>query len=1079
MKKNLIVIYIVIVALLCCAFGMIGCETANDGDNKCKGTNIAVASVTLNKSSIALNIGESEILTATVSPTNATDKKVVWTSTAPSVATVDENGKVTAVSSGKAYITARAEGKQALCVVTVNKQNGEAPSVAVTSVTLNKNSITLDIGGSEVLIATVTPDNATDKEVVWISSAPSVAAVDENGIVIALSSGIAYVTAIADGKQAICEVTVTKQNEEPPAVAVTSVTLNKTATTLDVGQSETLTVTVNPFDATNKTVSWTSTSPSVATVDGNGKVTAVAAGTATIIARVETKNATCYVTVNKQNEEQPAVAVTSVTLNKTATTLDIGQSETLTATVNPSNATHKTVVWTSSAPSVAAVDENGKVAAVATGSATVTARVGTKSADCVVSVTNKAGTAGLAYSLLSNQTAYKCTGLGTATANDIVIATEYNGLPVTEIDERAFNNRDNITSVTIPAPITKIGDYAFEGCNALENLTLSNRLTAIGRRAFSGCSQLTAAVLSEGITTIGERAFGGCNITSFVIPRSVTSLGGNVFCNCTNLTKLYWNAVNCSVGTTIPPVSDNNGVTEIILGEGVIGLSKGLNNAIKSFDDYKKLKKITVNSGNANYSSQSGILYNKAGTELLYIPVAIEGEVVLPDGLTALGTYAFNNCSKITSVTLPSSIQSIGAGAFNGCTALNDIYYSGDLADWCLIQFKCAPLAVANNLHINNTLITEVVIPDGVTELNYGPFSGSTSITSIVVPNSVTFIEENALGGCSGLVDLSIPFVGTTEKIFGVKYSEFGSIFGYEDNQYRYNCNVPSSLKNVVVTGGASIASNAFEDCYYIENVTFPNTVTSVGSSAFADCRGLKGVHIGDIASWCGISFTDSTSNPLHRAKKLYVNEQLVTDLSVPDGVTSIGSYVFYNCSGIENISIADSVTSIGTDAFTYTAYYNDEANWQDNVLYIDKHLIKAKSSLGGSFTVKDETITIAGRAFEYCSISQIVMPDTVVFIGNGAFADCYSLRNVTMSTGLKTIGNSVFGDCDNLVSITLPAGITTIGYNAFGACSIIYYSGNMDQWKHINKNSSWTTLSSVTVTCSDGKLDKYDKEKS
>ena len=166
--------------------------------------------------------------------------------------------------------------------------------VSVSSVSLNKTTLTLTEGESEVLNATVKPDNATDKTVAWSSSDASVAKV-ENGKVTAVKAGTATISAKAGDKSATCTVTVNKK-----VVAVTSVTLNKTELTLTEGEAETLTATVKPDDATDKTVTWTTSDASIATVDANGKVTAVKAGTATITAKAGDQSATCMVTVKQK-----------------------------------------------------------------------------------------------------------------------------------------------------------------------------------------------------------------------------------------------------------------------------------------------------------------------------------------------------------------------------------------------------------------------------------------------------------------------------------------------------------------------------------------------------------------------------------------------------------------------------------------------------------------------------------------------------------------------------------------------------------------------------------------------------------
>ena len=227
--------------------------------------------------------------------------------------------------------------------------------VAVSSVSLDKTSVSLNVGESVTLAATVKPDNATNKTVSWSSSNASVASVDASGKVSAVAEGTATITAKAGDKTATCSVTVTKK-----VVAVESVTLDKSSLELNEGETATLAATVKPDNASDKTVTWSSSKTSVATVDANGKVTAVAEGTATITAQAGDKTASCTVTVKKK-----VVAVESVTLDKSSLELTEGETATLTASVKPDNATNKTVTWSSSNQSVATVDQNGTVTAVA------------------------------------------------------------------------------------------------------------------------------------------------------------------------------------------------------------------------------------------------------------------------------------------------------------------------------------------------------------------------------------------------------------------------------------------------------------------------------------------------------------------------------------------------------------------------------------------------------------------------------------------------------------------------------------------------------------------------------------------
>ena len=249
------------------------------------------------------------------------------------------------------------------------------PTPPVVSVT----GVTLKVGGTETLTATVSPKDAANKKVTWKSSNAAIASVDANGKVTGVKAGEATITVTTEdgGKTATCTVTVSATS-----VAVTGVTLNKTETSIFVGGSETLTATVAPADATNQKVTWKSDKPEIATVDANGKVTGVKAGEATITVTTEdgAKTATCKVTVT--------IPVTGVTLNKTSITIAVEVIEELTATITPANATNQKVTWKSSDPAVARVKSNGKVLGVSVGEATITVTTedGGKTATCKVRV---------------------------------------------------------------------------------------------------------------------------------------------------------------------------------------------------------------------------------------------------------------------------------------------------------------------------------------------------------------------------------------------------------------------------------------------------------------------------------------------------------------------------------------------------------------------------------------------------------------------------------------------------------------------------------------------------------------------
>lgn len=329
---------------------------------------VPVSSVTLDKNTLSLVEGEEATLNATVRPDDATDKAVIWTSSNSTIATV-EKGKVKALKEGEAIITASAGGKSATCAVTVSKK-----VIPVTSVELNKSTLTLVKGTTEGLSATVKPDDATDKTVTWSSSNQSIATVDSDGRVTGVAGGEVTIYAKAGEVEAKCIVTVT--------IPVTSVSLNKETITLVEGEFETLVATIEPSDATNKTLSWSTSNAMIATVDSEGKVTAVKKGETTVTVKAGEKSAVCLVKVNA-----PYIPISGVSLNKSSLELKKGSSETLVASVSPSDATEPFVTWSTSNGAIVSVDQNGKVTALNTGTATITAKAGDYSAVCSVSVT--------------------------------------------------------------------------------------------------------------------------------------------------------------------------------------------------------------------------------------------------------------------------------------------------------------------------------------------------------------------------------------------------------------------------------------------------------------------------------------------------------------------------------------------------------------------------------------------------------------------------------------------------------------------------------------------------------------------
>ena len=322
-----------------------------------------VTGISLNQTTLSMQIGDTRTLTAIITPENATNKGVIWSSSNSSIASISDTGLVTALTQGSATITVTTQdgGFTDSCQVLVTD-----PNIPVTGVSLNHSTLSIDIGSSETLIATITPPDATNQNVTWVVSNIDIATISTTGVVTALAQGTATITVRThDGDFTdTCQVIVTV-----PDIPVTDVSLNYSTLSIDIGYSETLIATIIPANATNQNVSWTSSNSSIASVSDTGVVTAIAQGTATITVTTQDGDFTdtCQVIVT-----DPNIPVTGVSLNHSSLSLDIDSTETLIATITPANATNQNVSWTSSNSSIASISDTGVVTAIAQGSATIT-----------------------------------------------------------------------------------------------------------------------------------------------------------------------------------------------------------------------------------------------------------------------------------------------------------------------------------------------------------------------------------------------------------------------------------------------------------------------------------------------------------------------------------------------------------------------------------------------------------------------------------------------------------------------------------------------------------------------------------
>ena len=776
---------------------------------------IPVSSITLNKTSLSLEKGASETLTATVSPEDATDKTVTWNSSNAEVASVDENGKVTANSGGEAIIMAKAGEKTATCTVTV--------TVPVTSISLDRESLTLEEESTAVLTATIKPADATDKTITWSSSNTAIVTVDNAGKVTAVKEGSAIITAKAGAKEAKCAVTVQKK-----VIPVSSITLNKTTLSLEKGTSETLTATVGPEDATDKTVTWSSSNAEIASVDEHGKVTAHTGGEAVITAKAGEKAATCTVTVT--------VPVESITLNKTALELYEGKSEVLKATVKPDDATDSKVTWGSSDKEIAAVDGEGKVTAIGAGETIITAMAGGKTASCKVVVKKDTSAEAIVFAdqnvkeklvaafdtngdgELSYAEAAAVKSLGNAFGNE----TNYKSFDefqyftgVTIIRDSQFSEWQ-ISSIILPGTITDIRGYAFKNCVNLSAIKIPDSVRKIWGAAFWGCIRLSEIVIPEGVTEIGNSAFHSCtSLSSITIPQSITVIGGAAFVDCNNLTRVNisnlekW--LNLQAITNSPFFSSQSGhiylngseVKEVIIPSGM-NLDYILYGCVG-------ITRVTIPEGTTTIGSHSFAYCS--GLTSMYIPESVSAiqdyaffhcdnlkSINIPKKLTMIGEDAFGGCQNLMSISIPENINIIDKKAFLGAKSLKELYIN-DLIKWLKLDKSdyrhpfCS--STSGRLYIGGEEVTEVIIPE-IVDLSYA-FFGCTSLKTIIIPTGTKVI------GCSAF-----------------QYCSFESI------------KIPESIEQ--------IDDEAFYMCKRLTSIEIPATIKSIGKWAFYACSNLNSI---------------------------------------------------------------------------------------------------------------------------------------------------------------------------------------------------------------------------------------------
>ncbi len=607
----------------------------------------------------------------------------------------------------------------------------------------------------------------------------------------------------------------------------------------------------------------------------------------------------------------------------------------------------------------------------------------------------------------------------------VVIPSQIDGKNVTSIAKYAFNNQYSINSVDLPGTFTSVSPYAFYGCYGLESVTLAGTVTSIGNFAFEFCDSLKTIKIRGKITSIGRGSFYGCeNIESFDFGNRLVSVGSEAF-------------VNTSLTSVVLPDT----VTEI--GEKAFGYNY-------KYGEYSKVKGFVVRgkkgSAAETYANENGFIFDRTdaapadeiydydsvdegivitkykGTGItVYIPSAIDGKTVI-----GIEDGAFSGCKSLSSVTIPSTVESIKGNPFTGCTSLVDINVNtGNTV------FSSVDGVVFNNDKNRINFFPPgrsgyYTIPDGVVSLSNVAFRDCKMLKGVKVPDSTFGIDEYSFG----YHNADITLFGSSDskvKAFaeenGIRYVlaekvDFGKVGGCDwiydkdtktltvsgngETGYYPEGGQPWSgyeVRNLVIEDGVTNLRAGVFSGLEIESAEVPASVYNVGMLCFRDCKNLKKVTL--------------TEGLVEIGGGAFEGCESLEEISLPSTLRSIGPFSFDGCVKLDNIVIPDGIVSWGVNPFRDTQWYK---GLPDGDVYAGKTYLTYKGIMpaNSTLTIKDGTERIAAGALaangEQSGLVKLVIPSSVIDIGENSFYGCTSLKSVTIPSSVKNIYGMALG---------------------------------------------------------------------